>query len=521
MLPIAERVKAARESVLRDPLSATPEVLAELAALDLVLSENPLQAFEPHRCKACGEWVNPDCKKHHAPQYDFLAATTRIVMALAGNRFGKTTGLLILMLIQCVDEDVLPEHLKPFKRWNSDNAPRGTFCRLVVPSTGKIEGQFKEELQRWCPQGQLVGGSLDKAWRGAPSYTLRFKNGSLIEFMSYEMDLNKFGGVPRHVVGYDEPPPFKIRQECQYRTVDYGGFEVFAMTPLDGGNVGWIKRDIFKKRESPGITVVRGSIHDNPTLDESAKESALGDTTDIWRRAREFGDFVDMGGLIYDNFERWVVDPPVPGELYFDEVVVGIDPGIRNAGFSWVGFDSENSCLVFDEALLQDATVDQYVQHLKATADKWLLPMSKITFVIDPAARSRGQVNAESVETALAHLGIYTVHGQNSVDAGIQQIRSRGAFGRYKVSRDCVIHRDQADEYAAEDRDDGQFKPIKTNDHVLDANRYAVMHRPWDAMAEAAAPSQNLGREFRKDFAPPASAFPRRAAPGPPMGDLS
>lgn len=520
MLPIATRVAQFRQAVLSDPEAVTPELLRDLAELDRVLTENPLQGFEPHRCKACGEWVNPKCRDHAAPQYEFLAALTRIVAAFAGNRFGKTTALLIRALIECVDEECLPEHLRRFKRWNADTAPRGTFVRIVVPSTNKIEGQVKEELRRWCPPGQLVGGSLDKAWRGAPAYTLRFSNGSLMEFMSYEMDLNKFGGVPRHVVGYDEPPPWQIRQECQFRTIDYGGYELFAMTPLKS-NVGWIKRDIFKKRESPDITVVRGSIHDNPTLDESAKNAALGDTTDIWRRAREYGDFVDVGGLIFNDYERWVVDPLEPQDLQGQDVVVGIDPGIRNAGFSWNAFDRENVCTVFDEALLQNATVDEYVDDVRSKAARWGLKLSEITFVIDPAARSRGQTNAESVETALARLGIYTVHGQNSVEAGINQINSRGAHRRYLVSRDCRLHRDQADEYAAEDRDDGQFRVIKTNDHVLDAARYAVMHRPWDLVAETQEASRQLGG-WKPNVAPPASRLGGVASGGgPPMGPLS
>lgn len=520
MLPIAQRIAAYRDLILRNPEHATPDVLRDLAALDKLLTDNPLQGFEPHRCKACGSWEGVGCKAHHAPQYEFLAAETRIVAAFAGNRFGKTTGLLIRALIDCVDPECLPEHLLPFKRWNLHNAPRGTFVRITVPSTNKIEGQMKEELRRWCPASQLVGDSIDKAWRGAPAYKVRFKNGSFIEFMSYEMDLDKFGGTARHLCGYDEPPPYLIRQECQYRLVDYGGREVFAMTPLKA-NVGWIKRDIFKKRGSPGITVVRGSIHDNPTLDQGAKDSALGDTTDIWRRAREFGDFVDVGGLIFNDYERWVVDPLDPEDLRGQDIVVGIDPGIRNAGFSWNAFDRENVCTVFDEALLQNATVEDYVADIRAKCARWGLRLADVTFVIDPAARSRGQTNAESVESALARLGVYTVHGQNSVEAGINQINGRGAAGRYKVCSSCQYHRDQADEYAAEDREDGQFRVIKTNDHVLDAARYACMHRPWNLQEELAEASRNLGG-YKRDFAPAARALvPVSSSSGAPMGPLS
>jgi hypothetical protein len=161
------------------------------------------------------------------------------------------------------------------------------------------------------------------------------------------------------------------------------------------------------------------------------------------------------------------------------------------------------------------------VDDVRSKAARWGLKLSDITFVIDPAARSRGQTNAESVETALARLGIYTVHGQNSVEAGIDQINSRGANGMYKVCRNCRIHRDQADEYAAEDRDDGQFRVIKTNDHCLDSARYACLHRPWDLVSELQEATQNLGG-WKPNVAPPASRLGGVASGGgPPMGPLS
>jgi hypothetical protein len=53
--------------------------------------------------------------------------------------------------------------------------------------------------------------------------------------------------------------------------------------------------------------------------------------------------------------------------------------------------------------------------------------------------------------------------------------------------------RDEADEYAAEDRPDGEFKPIKQNDHLVDALRYACQARPWFPLVEQSAPARNLG----------------------------
>ena len=97
-----------------------------------------------------------------------------------------------------------------------------------------------------------------------------------------------------HVVGYDEPPPRKHREEAMTRLLRYGGYEMFAMTPLET-NTGWVRRVIYKNRGAPEITVLKWSMHDNKRLDQNAKEFILASyANDIMRRAREFGDFVDQ-----------------------------------------------------------------------------------------------------------------------------------------------------------------------------------------------------------------------------------
>jgi hypothetical protein len=71
---------------------------------------------------------------------------------------------------------------------------------------------------------------------------------------------------------------------------------------------------------------------------------------------------------------------------------------------------------------------------------------------------------------------------------------------------------------AAEDRPDGEFKPIKENDHILDAMRYACMARPWFAQMESQAPQRNLG--FVPGMAPPAERL-HLSPEATPMGAMS
>jgi phage terminase large subunit-like protein len=491
-----ERVKDSLDPALRR------EIDAELALYAQVVERNPLQApFEPHS----------------AQQREFFLARTPVIAAFAGNRFGKTTSLVVRALSELCDEDCLPEFLRGVKRFQ---APVQGW--IVVPTTDKLYDTLIPAFQKWVPKDQLEGGKWQGAW-SKERRQLTFANGSTVAFKTYEQDPSTLGGAALHFVGYDEPPPKATRDECLMRLVDFAGYEMFAMTPLKT-NTGWVRREIWKKRESPDVTVVKGSIHDNPMLDQKTKDRVLGSYSDLWRQAREFGDFVDVGGLIYPDFDRCVVKRPFPPEFIrsLEDILVAIDPGIRNAGIVFLAFDSENVEYVFKDFKLQDKTAADYAAVIKGELKRWGIPLSRVMFTCDPAARQRGQANATTVISALAQEGIHCNPAQNDVEAGIDQVRTRMQHDRFWVSPECRYLRDEADDYAAEEpaegKDDSHLVPIKGNDHVLDAVRYGSMERFWDPQLEADAPRAPLG--FQPDRALPASLL-RVAPEAPPMGAFS
>lgn len=449
-----------------------PEVAAWVESTERLLADNPLLAFEPH-----------------ASQVQFIAARTPVVAAFAGNRFGKSTALGVCALREALPADVLPDVLRSSKRF--DGPTKGW---IMLPTEAKIEDSFRPVFEKWTPPSEFLGGSWGKAYNGA-SFTLRFKNGSTIAFKTYKQDSSTLGGAALHWVGYDEPPPKSHREEGMMRLADYGGFEMFAMTPL-AANTGYVRREVWKKRESPDVTVVKGSIYDNKTLDRKTVDRVLGNLSDVWRRAREFGDFVDVGGMMYPDWERCVQKKPFPLELIRRlDIVVGIDPGIRNAGFVWVGFDKDLTAHVFHEGLLQDKESPEYAAFIKAENSR--LGLRDVSYVCDPAMRSRGQVNAETVMGSLAQHGIYANIGQNSHEAGFDQLRARMRAGRFLVSPSCLGLRDEADDYAAkepsETEDNSHLVPVSNQFHRMDALRYAVMERFWDPAMEDEAPDRNLG----------------------------
>jgi hypothetical protein len=182
---------------------------------------------------------------------------------------------------------------------------------------------------------------------------------------------------------------------------------------------------------------------------------------------------------------------PDPRQLEGCDIVVGIDPGLKNAAFTWHAFDRDNICLLFDEALVQEGTALDYVRAIRQINSKWGLREAPL-YVIDPSARNRSLVNAESIEAELQRQGIFCIHGQNQVQAGVQQVRRRIMEKGFFVAESCRKVRAEADEYRMEDRPDGEFKVVKENDHLLDSSRYACMSRPWYPTAESVALTENF-----------------------------
>lgn len=468
----------------RQRLEALPpdqrkEAEKALRAIEHAAKHDPLYLFRAHPCLLCGGYDKSVCTGHHSPQYDFGSARTRIQAAFAGNRFGKTTILVVKALVQHVPDEVLPAHLKPFKYVTHDLPVKG---RLFAPTDDAIQQITKTELQKWAPRSLLVGGNFDKAWSKQYN-TLSFKDGGLIECCTYRQEPETLVGSARDYIGYDEPPPKAHRNESKIRLADRDGFEMFAMTPVNMGAeaLGFIFQDIFMKQENPDITVIRATIHDNPRLSPEAIDAALSIYDEKERDARAKGDFIHFGGMVYSGgFEHVLCDVPDPDHVKDWQVVVGIDPGLKNAAFIWVGFDSDNIAWVFDEVLLKEQTPVEYAQAIKERNAHW--GIRQPLYVIDPSARNRSLINRENVQAELRRQGIATVNGQNAVEAGVQQIRRRIEQSHFHVSRDLAGLREEALLYGMEEGE--EFKVLKRRDHRLDALRYACMQRPFYVAAQ-------------------------------------
>jgi phage terminase large subunit-like protein len=498
-----------RAAIERLPAERREEARALLATYEERVRANPLLAYVPHR-----------------KQVVFHGSNEPLKVFLGGNRSGKTTAGICDDVIQAVDRDCLPESLRAFKKWD---AP--FYCRIIVPDfTSTLEGVIFQKLREWTPRAQLVGGGFDKAYDKARR-RLHFENGSWFDFLTFEQDLDKFGGAALHRVHYDEEPPAAIRRESTMRLIDYGGDELFTMTPLQG--MSWMYDAIWEpwtKGRLDEATVVLVDMDDNPHLDERTKRRALAGLSHEERQARKSGRFVHFAGMIYDDFSRNEHVVPEVSELPRDvRVFVGIDPGMRHmAAVLWVYLTADDRMVVFDELALQGHTVKQVAEAIHLRNQRWgreidgrIVPLQPAWYVIDPAARNVVHQTGRSDQMEFTDHGIVTILGQNSVTAGINRVKERLQAHRLVVAANCQTMIDQFRKYRwaspSRTESDPKEKPVKSDDHLLDALRYVVMSRPaapeLEETSEQLSPLERAARRHQHGRR-------RRQIPKTPMGGI-
>jgi hypothetical protein len=434
-----------------------------------------------------------------------MAAMDRILLEAAGNRFGKTTANVVWAIIQHTPDELLPERLREFKRERPpayDGTP--VTGRYIAPSEKGLLNIVLPMVQTWVPPDILRGRRWDKAYTDKYK-VLHFADGGRLEFYTSEQDAAVMVGTSLDYVIFDEPTTEAIWKENWIRLADRSGTARFGLTPVNmkGGGIGWLYRDVYKRGLTgdpyPGTTLVprvlRGTIHDNPDLSEEQKAEALAIYGDDEREARETGEFVAFGGLVYQRFKSFKTTPLDPNDpdhremIQLQSTVVGIDPSYRRAAFAWVAFNDGNQGLVYQVIYVRKGNPLLYRDAILRGNAKWGLKQPPY-YVMDPYAGGQHSMisgQAVTIRSELQQLGIYT-HSPKVIDSsaivygGIQNIWRRMSEGSFAVADSPTIDPEfwiEAEEYRTEDRDDGVFQVVKEFDDGMDAMRYAFTTRPW------------------------------------------
>lgn len=467
----------------------------------------------------CGEMETHDLLVDH-PDHLFVLANGAIV-----SNSGKTYAGVLDDIIQCLDEWALPPWLRQFKRWNHPVEwrvgtvnERTTLNQVLLPLYRKL-----------IPRDQLLDGNWRKAYN-ADRRELKFANGSVIDFLTYQMDLDAWAGVARHGIRLDEEPRGehgrRIFDECMQRLVSTGGDMRLTFTPLFG--LSWSYYELTKNgdpRVDDEVRVVQVDMDENPTLDEAAKQRALKRLTAEVRQARKSGLWVHFQGQIYPEWDpsvHVIDDHPVPRlrDGRQAAVYVGLDPG-RDHPFAIVwGYVHEGRIVILHGAKVRGEGTDAKSIAELIHATNRILGVKPRGYVIDPIAfrenHETGQRGSFAVQ--LRGHGIRCRPGHNSHDAGFSRVAEllsdtppptpphdagedyeppdMSGVRRLQVMASCSnpddpempgvieefpMYRWRQRASSVQEGSSPQ-EPIKRNDDYLDAIRYLVMSNPKELM---------------------------------------
>lgn len=240
----------------------------------------------------------------------YILIFCKISLLIGSNQFGKTDGMIYKFLLFLIGEHPAQKmgwFPKPpiYARLTAANEKEG--IKLVLEP--KIVGGMVEGIpgNGMLPPAQLA--SYNKT-----THHMTLKNGSSLELMSREQEVEKFGGPPRHLCGEDEPPDESIYNENFARLTKYDGLYDIGMTPQPKRGLTWIYRKVLKKDGQKGIKVFQGRIEDN--IENLSKEGikafkeSLTDEREY--KARYLGEFVELSGLLFKEYREWNRARPVP-----------------------------------------------------------------------------------------------------------------------------------------------------------------------------------------------------------------
>lgn len=294
--------------------------------------QNAIKTFVPHE-KQKAFFENAHCKMRGV---------------LSGNRFGKSTVGVLEDLSWCLG----------YRPWYPEGDPLRT---LGIPQTRGVKilviVQDWDKAREIFVEDELPGEQRGKFWVYMPNdakvTTHRNRQNGVIDriFIS-----SKYKGRDRQslimfdtvkswktsklgaessdwdAIHIDEPVPRRLWEAHSRGLIDRGGSAWFLLTPLEEP---WIFSEFNDNVSNPEWHLIRGSMKDNPTLDEGAIERYLSSLDEDSRRCRELGIPLEHGRLVYwthiDESIQVRVEPPVGWKSWLEPPVAytiryAIDP---------------------------------------------------------------------------------------------------------------------------------------------------------------------------------------------------
>lgn len=365
---------------------------------------------------------------HQPNLYDYIPSEKQMLfhtdknpdrLYIGGNRSGKSLGSTIEAIWWLT-------HSHPYRQ-TPDEPIRGRV--VAVDFLNGVDKIILPLYKQWLPKSYLINGSWEQSY-SRERHVLTLNNGSFVEFMSQDQDLDKFAGSSRHFVHFDEECPQTVFRECIARLVDTNGVWWMSQTPIQG--MEWIFEDIYipAKEGKKAIGIVEAEITDNPSLSREAINKFLDMLPEEERIIRSKGQYVHLGGAVFQDFSPSTHCIPKGAFTPTPEhrIIRTMDSGYTNPTvWLWLAVDEDNNVTVFREHYAAKKTVAEHAEIVNSITNQierqygckvWLTTG-------DPAIKQTKEQSGTSVQQEYQRHGIYIAVDQIPKDRriGLERIR--------------------------------------------------------------------------------------------------
>ena len=234
----------------------------------------------------------------------------------------------------------------------------------------------------------------------------------------------------------------------------------------------WFKTGYLDRADELDLRVFNFNLDDNPSLSEKFKDSLKAEYKGIWHRRFILGEWVLAEGSVFDFFDihRHVVpEPPHYAKYYF----TGIDYGTNNPFAALlIGYNDDYRPELFvQQEIYFDSvkagyqkTDSDYRNDLASNFDCYAPTIN----YVDPSA--------SSFELELKRAKKAVKQANNDILDGVRFVSNLLINGNLVICKSCVNLIREIESYVWDAKRiiKGEDKPLKKNDHAIDALRYAL-----------------------------------------------
>lgn len=440
-------------------------LLEDPAVLDLLLTDPQFKSIIQQSQTPLAQWrPRPDQPDIYDEQAAFVNSQAKFAVCVGGTGSGKTTAAAYKTACRVLYDEPPTWHC-PFWVVGERYEMVGSIC-------------WAEKLSQFIPAEEIEYISWLNEKRQWPLAVI-LKTGWVLEFKSYMQGRSSFQG--RSIGGFwlNEECPLDIVEEIRGRCRDYDSHGWADFTPLDKHSIAWAKK---AESPPPGWEFYNLNVRCNTALPSEWIDEFLASIPEDMRATREHGAFAVRQGAVFKEFRRHLhlVEPFEIPERWHR--IRAIDFGWNHpTACVWLARDMDHNYYVFDAYMESGRLLQDHARTIKDRHD-WpeRSPYHGRTFADGAAAQEIAEFKRH---------GVVCVGARKSLDLGIECVRRMlmpqprtrkpRLFIMETPNTEALIT--QIQDYHWEtsvgtgDREhEGQDRPVKFNDDLVDALRYAI-----------------------------------------------